>query len=254
VLGSRDVTTTSPPRLAIVQHEDGCPLGRFDDWLRAEGAMVSVVRADRGEALPVVGSVDGLVVLGGSMSATDDERSPWLPAVRSLLGEAVAARLPTLGVCLGHQLLAVACGGEVAPNPAGKQMGVLPIGLLPAAGEDPLLGPLAATGPAVSVHWNDDVVARLPRGAVLLATSPDGVPQAVRVGPAAWGVQFHPEVDVAIVRAWAEHDPGPGAGAQAAALAEVARSGRETTAAGRVLATRFAAIAGVRATSRSRSR
>jgi len=238
--------TTLGPRLAVVQHEDACPLGLFDGWLAPTGVEVEVARPYRGECVPDVGGIDGLIVLGGSMSATDDGRSPWLPAVRDLLSDAVASSLPTLGICLGHQMLAVACGGEVARNPAGKQMGVLPIGLLATAVDDGLLGSLPADRMPVSLQWNDDIVVRLPPGAELLAATPDGVPQAFRLGEAAWGVQFHPEVDAAIVTAWAE-EHGPATPAQSAALAEMADRSGATAATGRALASRFAAVVAARA-------
>ena len=240
-----DPATARTPHLAVVQHEDGCPLGRFDGWLRAAGARVSVVRPDCGEPLPALGRVDGLIVLGGSMSATDDDRSPWLPAVRRLLAAAVEARLPTLGVCLGHQLLAVASGGAVAPNPAGKQLGVLPIGLRRQATEDALFAPLLGGDGPVSIQWNDDIVVGVPDGVVVLAATPDGTPQALRVGEWAWGVQFHPEVDAAIVRAWAE-EHGPPPPEQVTALDELGERAGETEATGRVLATTFVRIASER--------
>lgn len=230
------------PRLAVVQHEDACPLGLFEGWLREAGTDLTVARPYRDEPLPSLAGVDGLIVLGGSMSATDDVRAPWLPAVRDLLAAAVDASRPTLGICLGHQLLAVVCGGEVAPNPAGKQMGALPIGLLPAAGADRLLGPLTGPEPAVSIQWNDDVVVRLPPRAELLAATPEGVPQALRVGDAAWGVQFHPEVDAAIVTAWAE-EHGPPTPAQVRALADITARAASTEATGRALAAGFVSVA-----------
>ena len=161
--------------------------------------------------------------------------------MRDLLAAAVDSSLPTLGICLGHQMLAVACGGEVAPNPAGKQTGVLPIGLHATAAGDRLLGALPPDRPAVSVQWNDDIVVRPPPGAALLAATPDGVLQALRVGASAWGVQFHPEVDAAIVTAWAE-EHGPPPPAQAAALADIADRSAATAATGRTLATRFASV------------
>lgn len=234
--------SATAPNIAVVQHEDGCPLGLFDAWLRAAGVRVTVSRPYAGEGLPDVTSVDGLIVLGGSMAATDDERAPWLAPVRGLLAAAVDARRPTLGVCLGHQLLAVACGGEVAPNPAGKQMGVLPVGREAPAAVDHLFGSIAGGEPPVSVQWNDDIVVRLPPGATLLAATPDGVPQAMRVGDAAWGVQFHPEVDAGVVTAWA-HEHGPPTPAQAAALDDIAARSPVTERTGRALAAGFAAIA-----------
>ena len=92
------------------------------------------------------------------------------------------------------------------------------------------------------MQWNDDIVVRLPPDATLLAATPDGIPQAMRVGRAAWGVQFHPEVDAAIVRAWAE-EHGPPTPAQAAALDDIAARSDATEATGRALAAGFAAIA-----------
>jgi len=159
---------------------------------------------------------------------------------------ALGPHVPTLGVCLGHQLLAVARGGLVEPNPAGKQMGVLPIGFRPEGADDRLLGPLAADATAVSIQWNDDIVVRLPPGAELLAATPDGVPQALRLGDAAWGVQFHPEVDAGVVTAWAE-EHGPPTPAQVAALAAIADRAAATGATGRALASGFAVVAAARA-------
>lgn len=228
------------PRLAVVQHEDGCPLGLLAGWWSDGGVEVAVHRPDRGERLPAVAEVDGLVVLGGSMSCTDDAAHGWLAGTRGLLREAVAEGVPTLGVCLGLQLLAVACGGRVAPNPGGKQLGVLPLGLTPAAADDPLLGAVAAG--ARALQWNDDVVVAPPPGAEVLAATPGGVPQALRVGAAAWGVQFHPEVDVAIVAGWAAEPgrpPHPGA---PAALAQLRDAGPELAATWRPVADRFAAL------------
>ncbi len=112
-----------------------------------------------------------------------------------------------LGVCLGHQLVAVALGGDVAPNPRGQQIGVLGVGWTDAARNDRLLAPLAALGPDVpAVQWNNDVVTRLPEGATDLAHTPDDELQAARFAPAIWGVQWHPEAGEEIIRPWADHD------------------------------------------------
>jgi GMP synthase (glutamine-hydrolysing) len=239
------VTRAPSPRIAVVQHEDGCPLGLFETWLRQAGAEVRTVRPYRGEPLPGVdaGDVDGIVVLGGSMSASDDERAPWLPATRALLRRAVDAGLPTLGVCLGHQLLAAACGGVVERNPAGRQMGVLPIGFVPTASTERLFGVTSRQGPrARAIQWNSDIVVETPADADVLAATPDGVPQVLRVGEAAWGVQFHPEADHRIVAAWAAED-SPVTAAESAALAHIAAAADELEATWRPFAERFAAIA-----------
>jgi GMP synthase (glutamine-hydrolysing) len=249
--------TTTParatgPHVAVIQHEDGCPPGLFAAWLRAAGAELDVVRPDRGEPLPTLAGDDvphsgpdrrpkGLIVLGGSMSATDDERAPWLPATRALLRQAIASAVPTLGICLGHQLLAVATGGVVGPNPAGKQMGVLPVGLSSVAKGEHLFAEVASQAMARSVQWNSDIVVEAPPGASMLATTPEGIPQVIRIGDAAWGVQFHPEVDHGIVAAWAAED-SPVTPTEAAALADIADAADELAATWRPLAERFVEI------------
>jgi GMP synthase (glutamine-hydrolysing) len=197
--------------IAVIQHEDGCPLGLLDAWLTGAGATLRVHRPYAGEPLPDAGDADGLIVLGGSMGAMgDDERHPWLPATRDLLAAAVDRSVPTLAVCLGHQLLVAACGGQVGRNPAGKQMGLLPVGLTSEARGERLFANVAEGSRAV--QWNNDIALELPPGTAVLAETPDGVPQAIRIGDAAWGIQFHPEVDADMVAAWAADErPRPGA-------------------------------------------
>lgn len=194
--------------ILVIQHTAVCPAGRVGDWLREAGCDLEIIRPYAGETQPDdLSAYAGLVVLGGEMGAYDDETAPWLPVTRALLAQAVAQQVPTLATCLGHQLLAVATGGQVAPSPVGQQGGTPAVGLLPAASSDLLF---AGVGPdAVAPHWNNDIVTQLPPGAVELARTAAGV-QAMRLGDVVWGVQFHPEVDVETVRPWAAADVGAG--------------------------------------------
>lgn len=191
------------PSVLVIQHEPGCPPVRFGEWLGAEGCRLDVVRAWE-EPLPPLREYDGLLVLGGSMDADDDARCPWLPGVRALIRGAADAGVPTLGICLGHQLAALALGGEVARNPYGRTRGLRQVDWDPEVIFDPLVSTIA--GEDRAVHWNQDVVTRLPEGAALLASTLDGAVQAARFAPTVWGVQFHPEADLAVVAGWAEHD------------------------------------------------
>ncbi|MFT3862576.1 type 1 glutamine amidotransferase [Micropruina sp.] len=193
------------PLIAIVQHQAECPAAFLADWLDDAGARLVTVRPDLGARLPAVDELQGLVVLGGVMGATDDELAPWLPQVRELIRCAAAAGLPTLGVCLGHQLAAAALGGQVTRNPHGRQRGLLPIGYRSAADGDPLFGSLGRT--VRGVHSNNDVVTRLPGDAVVLADAPGGEVQAARFAPTVWGVQWHPEVDADVFAGWCEIEP-----------------------------------------------
>lgn len=234
----------------VVQHEDSCPPGWLGERWAATGLDLDVRRPYRPEAdeqLPE--SLDehtALVVLGGEMGANDDADFAWLPQVKSLLQQALSRDVPTLGVCLGHQLLAVAAGGEVQRNPHGHATGVTPIRLTGEGAGDPLLDDLDRRP---VVQWNDDVVVRLPAAATLLAEAPDGSPQAIRVGPRAWGVQFHPEAGPQIFDGWTVDKPSanlPRAdGIDVAAAADDVRAAEgELRALGDLLADRFAAIVG----------
>ncbi len=204
-----------------------------------------VSRPWAGEELPALDGVDGLLVLGGSMGANDDDTCPWLGATKDRIREAVAAGLPTLGICLGHQLVAVALGGRSEPNAAGQQVGLYDIGWTPEAEKDELVGPVAT--PRRGVQWNSDVVTELPEGAVALAATPAGENQVTRFAPAAWGVQLHPEVDRAVLVSWAagDRDDHLKLGIdQEAVLDEIDAARDELDEAWRPLATRFAELAG----------
>lgn len=186
--------------------------GLLAEWLPAEGLDLDVVALWRGE--PVPSSLEGyraLVVMGGPQDAYDDASAAWLADLKALLRLAVEQRVPTLGVCLGAQLLATALGGQVAPGEQGPELGPRLVGKRDAAGADPLLWDLPLSPLVVQWHW--DAVTALPPAATLLMAGTAYEHQAFRVGDRAWGLQFHVEADEALVRAWVDAD-GPDLAAQ----------------------------------------
>jgi GMP synthase (glutamine-hydrolysing) len=239
------VTATT---VLVVEHQADAGPDRLGDWLREEGVHLDVVRPYVGEAVP--GRVDGggLMVLGGSMGAADDLDHPWLPATRALLSRAVSDRVPTLGVCLGAQLLALACGGHVAVGDPGIEPGVIDVRWRPGTATDPLLAGLPDPYPGPSMHR--DAVITLPPGAVWLGESDLYPHQAFAIGDAAWGLQFHPEVSVESFRSWApenvEDFARVGTDAESVVAMLVDRDA-EVVAAGRLLASRFARLVRERA-------
>ncbi len=233
---------TVQARLLVIQHEDDAPAAWFGDWLEAAGIGLVVVGGHRGEPVPdSVSEYDGLLVLGGAMDAYDDQRCPWLTPTKQLISRTVRETSKVfLGICLGHQLAAVALGGRVARNEGGRALGMTPVRLTAAGRSDPLLGGLPPA--ARAVQWNDDIVTVLPPGSSRLASAPDGSVQAARFGPRAWGVQFHPEVSPAVFASWGATETSNRDGLAAAAQ-EINASEAELRATWRPLAERFAAMA-----------
>lgn len=160
------------------------------DRALAAGLRVRIHRLFAGDPVPAAEHIDRLVVMGGPMGALDDVSYPWLREVRELLATMVEREVPTLGVCLGAQLLAAACGASVYPGP-GPEIGPGMVRLTSAALDDPMFG-VVDDGDLAVFHWHGDTF-DLPRGATLLASSDAYVHQAFRVANA-WGLQFHVEL------------------------------------------------------------
>jgi GMP synthase (glutamine-hydrolysing) len=241
------VTRLAPgslPRVLVVEHEAGCPPALFGTWLEEASCALDVCRPWAGDELPEPTAYDALLVLGGEMGAYDDDLHPWLAPVKQAVRDAAEVGLPTLGICLGHQLAAVALGGTVARNPRGQAVGVLETGWTAAAADDPLMG--GHVGRERGIQWNNDIVTVPPPGATVLATTPDGDLQVAMLAPTEWGVQLHPEADAEIVRAWAEGDRADhlerGIDTDAA-LAEIDAARDELDESWRPLAERFAVLA-----------
>ncbi|MGH9028411.1 MAG: type 1 glutamine amidotransferase [Acidimicrobiales bacterium] len=144
---------------------------------------------------PIPGSADGysaVVVMGGPMSARSDEGFPTGRTEIALLADALARQVPTLGVCLGAQLLAAAAGALVVVGDEGPEIGWGEISVTDLAVDDRLFAGMPST--LTVLHWHGETF-ELPASAVHLASSAAYPNQAFRVGPCAWGLQFHLEVD-----------------------------------------------------------
>lgn len=185
----------------VVENDPTNPAGHLDEWLTDGGLALQVVRAHAGQKVPEdLSGHDALVVLGGDQDAFGPARAPWFPAIEALLRRAVRDRIPTLGICLGAQLLATAHQGTVERSASGPEIGPALIAKRDAAESDPLFGPVPML-PDV-LQWHRDEITELPLGAVLLAASSSHPVQAFRIGTAAWGVQFHLEVTYATYASW----------------------------------------------------
>src|SRR3954451_1429145 len=175
--------------LAIVHQRDAGP-GVFADAVRAGGAELVCWIPPEAEGPPEpLAGYDAVLVLGGAMHLDQEQAHPWLRAEKKLLRKLLSDGVPTLGVCLGAQLVAEAAGAPV--RPAGRpEIGWHDVRLTREGRADPLIGPLAPGFEAFQWHSYEFGI---PPGATPLARSPVCL-QAYRVGEVAWGIQFHAEV------------------------------------------------------------
>jgi len=177
--------------------------GDFEAWIEpglgwpAEDLLVIEVHRD--EPLPAPDAVAGVVVTGSPAMVSD--REPWSVRSGEWLASLVELGTPILGICYGHQLLADVLGGEVGPNPRGREIGTVCVELFDHR-DDPLLAGLGDRLPAHTTHL--ETVLRLPDGARAMARSALDDNHVFRVGAHAWGVQFHPEFDADVMRRYVD--------------------------------------------------
>lgn len=175
---------------------------RAGEWLREAGIETVDVVAETTPLPENLDGFDGLVMLGGGLLPYEDENAPWLATERELARQAIDADLPTLGICLGGQLLAHVGGGEVRGEYGTPESGAVLITTTAAGRNDPVLGLLGEGAHMIENHV--DQITQLPADAVLLGRSADVENQAFRIGKRVWGLQFHPEVNAERIAQWDE--------------------------------------------------
>ncbi|MGH8227598.1 MAG: glutamine amidotransferase [Steroidobacteraceae bacterium] len=139
---------------------------------------------------------DLLIALGAPVSVYEARRYPWILAELRLLERRLGAGEPTLGICLGAQMIAHALGARVFASDV-KELGWQPLELT-SAGADSVVRPLGA---ASMLHWHADTF-DLPPGATLLASTPEVAQQIYTRGERVLGFQCHPEMRGASLEAW----------------------------------------------------
>lgn len=194
------------PKILAIQNGKQDPPHLVGQWLKEIGFEIQVITAFSGAEVPdvVPTGICAVIPMGGSMSATDDEVAPWLPAERSLLADAVNRNIPIFAICLGAQLLAAATDGEVARADTGE-IGLHSITFNEIAKNDPVFESVTKLFPIPVTQWHEDLVSKLPSSATVLASSELCPNQVYRIGDNIYAVQFHPEVDGDLVQEWEVH-------------------------------------------------
>lgn len=188
-------------KILVLQHVDVEHPGIFRDFFRADGFTWDTVELDAGEALPDVSAYDLMVVMGGPQDVWQEDKYPWLVAEKAAIRKFVVdLGRPYLGICLGHQLLAAAVGGEVTLGNT-PEVGMLTVKQTQAGLNDRIFRGMA--DPIDVLQWHGAEVVSLPDDAHVLASSDVCAVQAFRYRDNAYGFQFHVEITEQTVSDWA---------------------------------------------------
>ncbi|HBG46319.1 MAG TPA: GMP synthase [Deltaproteobacteria bacterium] len=186
------------PRALVIRHVRHEGLGTIKRPLEKD-FMVEYFDMFKGAVLPSrIDGYDALIVMGGPMGVYEEDKYPFIKDELRLIESALKERVPTLGICLGSQLLAKAAGADVYKGKA-KEIGWYKVAL-----EDEGIGDRLFIGfpeEFTVFQWHGDTF-DVPPGAVRLASSEFFPNQVIKVGPAAYGVQFHLEVTEEMIRDW----------------------------------------------------
>lgn len=197
----RDSEILLPMRWHSLQHVPFEGPAALETWVRQRGYALSVTELWKDIALPQLDDFDGLFILGGPMNVYETEKYRWLADEQRFIARAVLQRKPTLGICLGAQLLAVVLGGKVAEM-LDKEIGWFPVDLTPAGSESYLFRNFPDRFPAF--HWHGDSFS-IPPGAVHVARSEVCAEQGFFYENHAVGLQFHLESDKQSITTLLQH-------------------------------------------------
>lgn len=184
--------------LAVV-HGTNARGGVFEDAVRAAGHTYEEWDPAWGTPLPrPLEEYGAVLVFGGTMHPDTEDENPWLRDEEAFIRMLLERQVPTLGICLGVQLVAKAEGAAVYPLPEGPEIGWVPVELTDEAKRDPVFSALPERFDALDVHvYSYDV----PERAEAMVEGPR-CNQAFRIGDRAWAMQFHPEATLETVRGW----------------------------------------------------
>lgn len=176
-------------------------LGTLEPELLRRGFTIEIVQAAKTTfPNPELESCDLLVVLGGPIGVYDAADYPFLNGEIAAIRARLKSRKPTLGICLGAQLIASALGARVYPGANGAEIGWYTIQTANFASTPDWFAPLLQNGLRL-FHWHGDTF-DLPTGARQLASTNSYQNQAFAIGDYALGLQFHPEVTAQGLEAW----------------------------------------------------
>ncbi|MDD5492945.1 MAG: type 1 glutamine amidotransferase [bacterium] len=190
-------------KIVVVKHVENEGPGSIGDFFRNSAWELRTIELFKGEPLPDdLSKVAAVVVMGGPMNVYEEDKHLFLKEENIFIKKVVEQEIPYLGICLGSQLLAKACGAAIIKAPQ-KEVGWYNVALTLEAAHDPFLQGI--NGPLDVFQWHEDTFT-IPEGGVLLATAETCRNQAFRCGKNAYGLQFHVEVTTDMIWSWVKAD------------------------------------------------
>ncbi|CAK7193303.1 hypothetical protein COMNV_01518 [Commensalibacter sp. Nvir] len=188
----------------ILQHVPFEGPGYILSWLHEKGFATDIYSVCNPEIpTPDVCSANLLIVLGGPMSVNDEKTYPWLIEEKKLIKKAIDHNIPTLGICLGSQLIASVCGAKIS-RASEKEIGWFPVQAVPQTSKNKKNFSFPES--FISFHWHSEQF-DIPINATKIATNSVNPNQAFQIGKTVIGLQFHPEITPYSLQTMVNHTP-----------------------------------------------
>ena len=180
----------------VIQHLDIEPPALIAEILEHAGHRLVTVHPDQGETIPDASAFDGVIIMGGPQSAND--KKDYILDELIWLKDMIKKEIPMLGICLGAQLMAKACGAEIFPSPV-RELGWFPVYHSDKTANDPLFR--CMPNGLLVFQWHGETFS-FNNAMTRVATQPDVPAQAFRLGKNQYGLQFHIEINESIIETW----------------------------------------------------
>ena len=212
--------------LYCIQHVPYEHPGIIMQWATSRALTIETLLLQEDPVFPRLNPDDMLLVMGGPMGAFDDAQYPWMPKEKQFIKDAIAHRIPTIGICLGAQMIAAVLDADVTAN-AYTEIGFFPVAMSKSAAQNPLFSDVPRV--FTPFHWHSDTFF-IPKGAMRIAGNDACMNQGF-IGPGkVLGLQFHLEVNTKLIDEWTDKLPPQSDPPYVQSLAEItAAAARHTS-------------------------